>query len=169
MTLIAGILGRRKGCPINPLDCDELKQAISRNHEDKVTVFQDGSAFLAKVDIGAYGQPAFEVSRIGSVALLAGEPLLSLDTDGKRDSDLRLLHQSWDRDDWAALAKAEGVFCAAHYAPASATLTLITDKLGIRPLYYWMDSDRVVFASALRVRPTSRDQENRPASRACHT
>jgi hypothetical protein len=154
MTLIAGILGRRKGCPIDPSDCEELKEAISRNHGDKVTVFQDESAFLAKVDIGAYGQPAFEVSRTGSVALLAGETLLSLDTansDGKRDSDLRLLQQSWDRDEWGALAKAEGVFCGAHYAPASATLTLIADKLGLRPLYYWMNSDYVVFASALRI------------------
>jgi asparagine synthase (glutamine-hydrolysing) len=154
MTLIAGILGRRKGLPINPSDCEQLKHAISRNHEDKVRVFQDGCAFLAKVDVGAYGTPAFQVSRSGSVAILAGEFLLSAEAQniyGNRDSDLRLLHQSWDRDDWGGLAKAEGVFCAVHYAPSSATLTLIADKLGLRPLYYWMDSEHVVFASALRI------------------
>lgn len=154
MTLIAGILGRRKGYPINPSNRDELKRAISRNRDDKVTVFEDDSVILAKVDIGAYGVPAFRVSPSGSVALLAGEPLLSLNTQysGRgRDEDLGVLHQSWDNDDWAMLSKAEGVFCAAHYARSSDTITLMTDKLGIRPLYYWFDSDYVVFGSTLRI------------------
>ena len=42
-------------------------------------------------------------------------------------------------------------FCAANYQPDSATLYLIADKLGIRPLYYWANEDYFAFASALRI------------------
>lgn len=154
MTLIAGILARRKGSPLNPANCHELKKAISRYSGDKVITFEGESVFLCKVDIGAYGLPAFEVLPSGSVAMLVGEPLLSRDTggiSGGRDKDLELLHQSWDVGDWTLLSKTDGIFCAAHYVPSTETLTLITDKLGIRPLYYWTDSDHVIFGSALRI------------------
>lgn len=42
-------------------------------------------------------------------------------------------------------------FCAVHYQPATGELSLIADKLGLRPLYYWIDENHVIFASALRV------------------
>ena len=46
---------------------------------------------------------------------------------------------------------ADGTFSIVHYQPATAALTLTTDKLGIRPIYYWLDDDLIVFASALRI------------------
>src|SRR5207253_1565020 len=33
----------------------------------------------------------------------------------------------------------------------SNTLTLVADKVGVRPLYFWIDDELAVFASALRV------------------
>src|SRR2546426_839289 len=48
-------------------------------------------------------------------------------------------------------AGARVVFCAVHYHPDASRLTLITDKLGVRPLYYWIGDDHVIFATALRV------------------
>src|SRR5207237_3983430 len=38
-----------------------------------------------------------------------------------------------------------------HYQPRTGTLSLVADKLGIRPLYFWMDDKQVVFATALRI------------------
>jgi asparagine synthase (glutamine-hydrolysing) len=154
MTLIAGILKRRKGVKVSPSDCEELRNAISRKRDDAVTIFEDESIFMAKVDVGAYGHPAFKVSPRGSVSMLAGEPLMSRDAsrvEKGRDADLGLLHQCWDQGNWTVLSKTNGVFCAAHYVPTSSALTLIADKLGIRPLYYWIDGEQVVFASALRI------------------
>src|SRR5436189_143421 len=49
------------------------------------------------------------------------------------------------------LAGARGAFCAVHYHPDAGRLTLVTDKLGVRPLYYWIGDDHVIFATALRV------------------
>src|SRR5439155_551720 len=43
------------------------------------------------------------------------------------------------------------VSCAVHYPPDAGRLTLVTDKLGVRPLYYWIGEDHVIFATAMRV------------------
>ena len=67
---------------------------------------------------------------------LAGEPLLG-DANVGREKELELLHESWLRGDWDLLARARGVFCAAHYNPATGELILVADKLCVAPLYYW--------------------------------
>ena len=59
----------------------------------------------------------------------------------------------------SSASKIIGTFCAtptersawSTTSRESGTLTLVADKLGIRPLYYWMDDESVVFASALRI------------------
>ncbi len=78
MSLIAGIYSRNKQYPVPASACKELRQAISRQQDDRVSVFTVGqTCYLAKVDIGAYGEPAERQDPDGSVSLLAGEPLLA--------------------------------------------------------------------------------------------
>ena len=86
--------------------------------------------------------------------MLAGEPLLLLDERGEirnRAQDLELMHGALGRADPSVLAKSTGAYCGVHYDQGRRVLTLYTDKLGLRPIYYWVDSQWVYFASALRI------------------
>ena len=154
MTLFAGIFSRHEHQPITDSVCDELRRLISRDQADEVREFKDPRCFLVKVDIGAFADPAFRIDEDGSVSLLAGEPILALGDNVRvqtRSKDLDLLHESWKRGDWNPLKLARGVFSAVHYQPQTGNLLLISDKLCIRPLYYWADEQFVIFATALRV------------------
>lgn len=153
MTIFAGIVSRRDGAAIADAECLALRNALSRAPEDTAQVYRDRRAFFAKVDIGALDGPAWSVRSDGTFAMMAGRPLLGPDQAHTRTraEDLAELHAGWTLGDDAAATRARGVFCAAHYDPAMHRLTLATDKLGVRPVYYWADPDRIVFASALRI------------------
>jgi hypothetical protein len=159
MTILAGIFSRHKDHSLSDTVCEELKLIISRNPKDEILTFKDDRVFLAKVDIGAYDEPAMRVDPTGSVSMLGGELLLALE-DGSlfrtRTYDLDLLHQECDRENWEFLKKANGVFCAIHYQPKKGKLTLMADKLCIRSMYYWVSEEYVVFATALRILETLR-------------
>jgi hypothetical protein len=104
-----------------------------------------------KADIGAYVEPALRIDANG-VSFMVGEPLLSRsDAWRSRSLDLGDLHAGFARDEFEPLTRARGVFCAANYQPQSGALTLVTDKLGLRPMYYSVGERYVIFATALRV------------------
>ncbi len=149
MTLIAGIVSRHKDRAVHASARDSLRRLISREPSDEVRVFEDERSCLLKVDVGAYGEPGVQVDAEGAVTLLAGEPLLGARPG--REGDLSLIHEACLGGDLGVLEKARGVFCAAHYRPATGALMLIADKLCLRPLYYYLGEDYVVFASAMRV------------------
>src|SRR5882762_8378122 len=149
MTLIAGILSRNHQGPAHS-ECQSLRQLISRNPTDEVKTFTDGRSFFASVDIGAFGEPGSFTDPSGALSLLAGEPLLS-NGASNRLQDLTGIHRQALRNDWSVLREAEGTFCLVNYQPQTGTLNLVADKLGVRPLYFWLDDNRVVFASALRI------------------
>jgi len=154
VTIFAGIFSRHARAPISDAACDALRRALSRQAHEPAQEFRDERVFLAKVDLHIFDTPAFLVRDGASVALLAGEPLLR-PADGAtaatRSDDLARLQREWDDGDWSALRRTRGVFCAVHYSREPCLLTLVTDKLGLRPLYYWIDDDRVLFATALRI------------------
>src|SRR6266550_369128 len=151
MTLIAGILSRN-GRPLADSACASLRQAISRNPVDKVQAFRDGRSYFAKVDIEAFREPGFFMDAGGALSLLAGEPLLSnRDNSSNRLQDLTTIHEQCLQNNPNIFREADGTFCVVHYQPRTATVSLIADKLGIRPLYFWIDDNLLVFASALRI------------------
>ncbi|HKO96085.1 MAG TPA: asparagine synthase-related protein [Pyrinomonadaceae bacterium] len=150
MTLLAGILSRRNA-PLPEPACAGLARSISREVTDEVTSFRGPSSYFAKVDIGAFGESGAHVDSIGAFSLVAGEPLLSGSGNSTRLQDLITIHDQCLKDRWDVLSKAGGTFSMVHYQPRSGRLLLITDKLGVRPLYYWINDDLVVFASALRI------------------
>ena len=156
MTLFAGIISRRNQA-LPDAACASLAQSISRNANDEVMVFRDRVSYFAKVDIGALGGAGFYVDANGAMSLLTGEALLA-EPDGdvitshrSRLQDLTTLHDQFLENNWDGLRQADGTFSIVHYQPASGTLALVADKLGVRPLYYWLNDDLVVFASALRI------------------
>lgn len=154
MTLIAGIISRKIDQPVPAAVCEKLRQSITRNVEDQVRVFEDRRSFFVKADIGAFGDPAEKIDENGAITLLTGEPLLDTDSSKKwqsREKDTALIHESFVCSDLSILRSANGVFSAVHYLPSEGKLSLIADKLGLRPLYFWINDDYTVFASALRI------------------
>jgi asparagine synthetase B (glutamine-hydrolysing) len=149
MTMIAGIFSRNSQ-PLADADCAQVRQLISRHPADEVKTFRDTRSFFAKVEIGAFGEAGSFTEPGGALSLLAGEPLLG-DSNSNRLEDLTVIHKRASQNDWRVLQQAEGTFCLVHYQPQTATLSLVADKLGIRPLYFWIDDRQVVFATALRV------------------
>ena len=154
MSILAGIFSRVHAHPCPDSICQALRRAISRAPDDEILTFKDDHSYLLKVEVGAYGEAAFHRDEQGAVSMLAGEPLLDArgsDSWQSRTRDLESLHEKWKRGDWSTLARARGVFCAAHYQPRTATLSLIADKLSVRPLYYLITDELVIFATALRI------------------
>lgn len=155
MTILAGILSRREGLAVPDAACADLRRAITRHPSDEIEEFRDGASCLLKVDVGAYGERASLGDEAGRVSLLAGEPLLSAGDGGvgwrTRTEDLARLHAAWAEGRWDELRAADGTFCAAHYDPRARRLSLVADKLSLRPLYYWVGEEFAVFASALRI------------------
>lgn len=153
MTIIAGVISRNAAVSVPQSVCENLKRSLSRHPSDQAIEFRLGSAYLVKVDIGAFGTPAHHVSDAGAVSVLAGEPLLvgGDARDKERDVQLRFMHATWERDAFDSLRSSSGTFCAAFYDPKRATGHLIADRLGLRTLYYAVAGDFVYFASALRI------------------
>jgi hypothetical protein len=151
MTLIAGIFSRNNQ-PLADSDCAQVRQTISRNPADEVEIFRDHRSCFAKVDIGAFREPGFFQDASGALSLLTGEALLSnRDISSNRLQDLTAIHEQALKGNWNVLREADGTFCMVHYQPQTGTLSLVADKVGVRPLYFWLDDELVVFASALRI------------------
>lgn len=151
MTLIAGIFNRHNR-PLPDSACAGLRQAISRNPSDEVEIFSDQRSCFAKVDIGAFGQPGCYRDANGALSLLAGEALLGdIGISSNRLQDLTTIHEQALKANWNGLRGVHGTFCLMHYQPQAGALYLVADKVGVRPLYFWLNDELVVFASALRI------------------
>jgi asparagine synthetase B (glutamine-hydrolysing) len=148
MTLIAGIFNRKGHAPADSV-CRELAQSVSRHPGDVVETIRKPNAFFAKLDIGAFGSNGVLESD-DSISLLTGEPLLER-ASGDRHDDLGILHAGLLECHLDQLRAASGAFTIAHYRSRPASLTFIGDKCALRPLYFWISDEVVVFASALRI------------------
>lgn len=154
MTLIAGMISRNPRRPPDPAGCASLRSTISRFPGDKIEAFADDRCFLVKVDTGAFGDSGTLVSPdLGLTTLLAGEPLLDPPrAERGRTADLQRIHEAFRAEEGSeVLRTSRGVFSVAHYDARAGTLVVATDKLGVRPIYYSIGPEFVVFASALRM------------------
>ncbi len=155
MSIFAGVLVRNPSKNIPGVLIQELRAALSRHPEDagKVQEFTDGRVFMAKLDLGALGT-AGEYFAPGLAALVAGDPLFQPEPGQQpqpRAESLEILVHDVLANDHQRLRTFRGTFCAVTYDQSSEQLHLITDKLGIRPIYCWVLPDFAVFATALRI------------------
>ena len=152
MSVIAGIIGLNG--PVSEFDLrqSELSRKISRHSSDNIEIAQAPSAIMAKLDIGAFGSPAVLKDDHG-VTMIAGEPLLSGThrTTIPRLEDAKAIHHALLAGDESLLRDARGSYACAHYSRSANRLILITDKMGIRPIYYWESAELLVFSSTLRL------------------
>jgi asparagine synthase (glutamine-hydrolysing) len=155
MTLIAGIISRKINLSIPPSVKEEMRRVVSRNSGDVADVLGDSRSFFVKVKLENRDDSQIESVFNGDISLVAGEPLLEQKTVGnhRRQEDYAKFNRIdiEDRNLDAILGTARGVFCGLSYKIETRVLTLTTDKLGVRPFYYWISEDYVVFANALRI------------------
>lgn len=151
MTLIAGIVSRRPDLPLPQAVCDTIRKTISRDPRDEIMVFEDKRAYFVQVDIKAFGKPSHKTADDGSLTLFTGEAFLADENQRDSSEDLDSIHDELKSQNFNVLQQADGTFSAVHYEPEIGTIDLITDKLGLRPLYFWIDKDYLIFASALRI------------------
>jgi asparagine synthase (glutamine-hydrolysing) len=84
--------------------------------------------------------------------IVAGEPFLArLPGGSDRAGDITRLHEAWSIGEYSLGAETAGTFAAVHYDARTHALSLIADKLGVRPIYFAVTPDLVVFANALRM------------------
>jgi len=153
MSLLAGAISRTdKDLP--PTVRLALAANLSRRPGESIETYGGGRWFLAKADVGAYRSKGSLAWAGASTFVMAGEPLLSGEryrSCGDRAAEARLVYEALSSGRTDALEAATGTYCGALYRPEEHRLTLVSDKLGVRPIYYCVMPDFAVFATALRI------------------
>lgn len=65
------------------------------------------------------------------------------------DSDTEVLLAAWRQWGVDGLQRLTGMFAFVIFDSVSMTLTLVRDAFGIKPLYYWLDGNSIVFSSEI--------------------
>lgn len=152
MTLFAGIMAFDGSRVVPQALAQELAALISRHPGDEVKLVLGEGFALAQLDLGILPGRGAHADGAGAFSFLAGTPLLAgAPGNSSRDQQLAVLHESWKRGDLAALRSARGSFCAVHVHPVERRLSLVADKLGLRPIYYVEQDGFLFFSTALRV------------------
>jgi asparagine synthase (glutamine-hydrolysing) len=155
---IAGIM-RFDGAPPSAAALDAMATALGHRGPDGSGTWIDGAVGLAHtrlaiIDPAGSAQPL--ESRGGDLHLVVNGEILNyrelraglrypFQTSGDGEVILAL-HSS---DARGVPARLVGQFAYALHDRRTKTLTLVRDRLGILPLYWWAGPDRVVFASEL--------------------
>lgn len=153
MTIFAGAVAMRSDGLVSETTVADIRALLSRSPGGAISEFATSRAYLVKLDIGVYEDPAVVNTRRVGVTFLAGHPYLRA-ADGGWDSVDRgagLIHDHLLRGDPTCLEQARGVFALAHYDQMAHRLTLATDKMGVRPVYFGVYGDVLLFSTALRV------------------
>lgn len=154
MSIFTGAISLRPRQPLPGGLADALRQAVSRSPLDRQVEAAGPGFFVTKVDLGAFGAPAFKHADDGSVTVIAGEPLMrdgESEPDWNRERDVELLHPLLAAGNPDGLRRCRGTFCGLHFNAGTGALDLFVDHMGVRPLYLWVGPSFAVFSTALRV------------------
>lgn len=125
----------------------EFRNAIAQYNLKSVNnIYKTDKALFFRRNTGALTAYAGSIINESVVSLLAGEPFI---TQKNVAEDHQILTTAIMNGDLKTLENARGVFVAALYKQEDNTLWLCSDKLGVRPLYYWHGDNVVVFSTQL--------------------
>lgn len=139
--------------------CDSMRH---RGPDDDGTFLREGVALglrrLSIVDIAGGHQPMH--SSGGAISLIFNgeiynhaelrQELKAQGADFKTRSDTEVLLRLYERDGLAGLGRLNGMFAIALWDERDQSLHLIRDRLGVKPLYYAWDGQRLLFASEIK-------------------
>lgn len=152
MGIFAGVYACRRSEPIPRSVEQGLERAVSRHREDRPSTIRLPRVSIVTVPAGIGGTAgAAPGGAPTGLTVLAGEPHVTALSDAAHAVQVQWLHDRWSRGEFAAALDAAGVFCAAHVSPDGDTLSLIGDRLGVRPMYYAVAGNYVFFSTALRI------------------
>lgn len=150
---------------------DQLARSLQHRGPDDAGVFLDDAAGLALVhrrlsilDLSDAGHQPMVHPQSGDVLIYNGEiynhrvlreELRRLGCEFSSHCDTEVLLHALDHWGLDALQRVHGMYAFAWWQTGSATLHLVRDPMGIKPLYYWPDPVRggVVFASEAKALP----------------
>ena len=150
MTVWAGYYLRDPRSALRADLADSLGRVLSRRPGDVPTVTRFDRAAFVHLEIGAFAEPSV-VSDPQQFTIVAGDPILSGSPTRNRKTDIERLHRAWGAGDVSIATESAGTFAGLHFNTGSKTLTIVADKLGLRPIYYAVTDDVIYVASALRI------------------
>jgi len=152
MSIFAGIVNLESTQSIPRSVVQDLSAAMTRSAVDKPRLFEGPGYAFAKIDFGILGGDGAYVDDHGIVSLLAGVPLLlGAESGANRHDELKVLHAAWKKADVSTLQGSRGSFCAVHFDPTSRRLSVVCDKIGLRPVYYTLQNGYLIFSTAVRI------------------
>ncbi|MFN0121394.1 MAG: asparagine synthase (glutamine-hydrolyzing) [Blastocatellia bacterium] len=161
---VAGILSLN-GKPVDPQRLGAMNQAMSHRGPDGEGRWLDparqhvalGHRRLAIISPETGQQPMFNED--GSVAVVFNGEIYNyqdlqpaLEAHGhvfRTSSDTEVLVHAYEQWGTDMLARLNGMFAFAIYDQRRQRLLLARDRLGVKPLYYFMSDDTLVFASEM--------------------
>jgi len=145
--MIAGIVFLKKNSTGSEHEF-EFRNVISQYNSKAVNnIYKTENALFFRRNTGALTDYPGSILNESVVSLLAGEPFI---TQQNVAEDHQILTKAILNRDIQILKNVRGIFAASLYNQKENTLSLCSDKLGIRPLYYWHADDVVVFSTQLR-------------------
>ncbi len=155
MTIFAGVFARRSDCSIPDELASMLRSSVSRypGDSDRHQILTDSGIYIVKIDIGALGEPG-DFAEGHTTGFVAGDPILQNTPNTipmSRMESLRIIAHDVAMGKLDSLYSCRGTYCAVVYEQDSHRLHLMTDKLGVRPIYVWILPDYIIFATALRI------------------
>ena len=160
---IAGLLNRRDSAPPSEALLRQMLGMIRHRGPDQFGIYLDdvaglGNARLSIVDLTAGQQPIttedqrYWIVYNGEIFNHA-EIRQELEQAGHRfatRSDTEVFLHLYEQEGPAGLNRLNGQFAVAIWDAREQTLFLARDRFGIRPLFYWMNDDLLLFGSEIK-------------------
>ena len=157
MCSISGVFGISTSCEA----VERMNAAQKHRGPDDCGIAQVGQAILgntrlAIIDTTAAGHQPMTHPQTGNCITYNGETYnfreLRRELGGEwlSNTDTEVGLRAYAKWGVAAFAKLRGMFALAIWDQTNLTLVLARDPLGIKPLYYYVDKERLLFASELR-------------------
>jgi asparagine synthase (glutamine-hydrolysing) len=158
---IAGFTRRSKGASKGV--AERITEAISHRGPDQQGIFEGSEATLCAVrlkiiDLGGGDQPILSGNRDTAI-VFNGEiynhqevraELESLGHRFRSNCDTETVLEAFLEWDTACFSRMRGMFAVALWTESQKRLVLVRDRMGIKPLYYYLSGEELYFGSELK-------------------
>ncbi|MFZ3065096.1 MAG: asparagine synthase (glutamine-hydrolyzing) [Nitrospirota bacterium] len=158
-----------KGNPIDPKLVEIMSNSLSHRGPDGEGIFINhgsggkgqaalGHRRLSIIDLKTGSQPMFNEDK-SIVVAYNGEiynfnelkkNLIKKGHKFRTKSDTEVILHQYEENGWECAKKFNGIFAFALWDDNKKTLLLARDRIGIKPLYYFYDDKRLIFASEIK-------------------